>query len=151
MDPTGYYGSSGPSDKSRGVALALAIVLGVFGAHRFYTGKIGTGLLQLLTLGGLGIWYLYDVILIGAGQFRDADGRRVRLWDPEAPDALRAGVPEELLDELHALRADVEELNERMDFTERLLAQNRPETLGPGGGGGGGKGGGHASEFRSPR
>ncbi|MEP7324623.1 MAG: TM2 domain-containing protein, partial [Gemmatimonadota bacterium] len=49
------------SDKSRGVALALAIVLGVFGAHRFYAGKVGTGLLQLGTLGGLGIWYLYDV------------------------------------------------------------------------------------------
>ncbi len=136
MDPTGPYGSSGSSDKSRGVAMALAIVLGVFGAHRFYTGKIGTGLLQLLTLGGLGIWYLYDVILIGAGQFRDADGRRVRLWDPDG--ALSAhggpgpGIPEAVLDELHALRGDVEELNERMDFTERLLAQNRPETLGPG-------------------
>ena len=144
MDPTDYYGSSGPSDKSRGVALALAIVLGVVGAHRFYTGKIGTGILQLCTFGGLGMWTLYDVILIGAGQFRDADGRRVRLWDPEARDALRSGIPEEVLDELHALRGDVEELNERMDFTERLMAQNRPETLRPGGGTG------RASEFRTP-
>lgn len=139
MDPTGPYGtyrssgSSGPSDKSRGVALALAIVLGMFGAHRFYTGKIGTGLLQVCTFGGFGLWYLYDVILVGAGQFRDADGRLVRLWDPQIPDALRAGVPEEVLDELHALRLDVEELNERMDFTERLMARNRPESLGPGG------------------
>jgi hypothetical protein len=146
VDPTGPYGtygssgSSGPSDKSRGVALALAIVLGVFGAHRFYTGKIGTALLQLVTLGGLGIWYLYDVILIGAGQFRDADDRLVRLWDPQMPDALRSGVPEGVLDELHALRADVEELAERMDFTERLLSQSRPETLGPG----------HVSEYRTP-
>ncbi len=147
MDPTGPYGthgSSGPSDKSRGVALALALVLGMFGAHRFYTGKIGTGLLQLCTLGGLGIWYLYDLILIGAGQFCDADGHRVRLWDPEARPALRSGIPEEVLDELHALRGDVEDLNERMDFTERLMAQNRPETLGPGGGTR------RASEFRTP-
>lgn len=121
----------GGSDKSRGVALALAIVLGVFGGHRFYTGKVGTGILMLLTLGGLGIWYLYDVILIAAGQYRDAEGRRVLYWDPDMPEAQRLGIPEELLDELHALRADVDELHERLDFTERLLAQNRPESLGP--------------------
>jgi len=138
VDPTGPYdtygssGSASASDKSRGVALALALVLGVFGGHRFYTGKIGTGLLMIATLGGLGLWYLYDVILVGAGQFRDADGRLVRLWDPEPSQASRLGMPEAVLDELHALRADVEELHERLDFTERLLSQSRPETLGPG-------------------
>ena len=47
---------SGPSDKSRGVALALAIVLGVFGGHRFYVGKTGTGILMAATLGGDGLW-----------------------------------------------------------------------------------------------
>jgi hypothetical protein len=109
-----------PSDKSRGVALALAILLGVFGAHRFYAGKIGTGLLQLGTLGGLGIWYLYDVIMVGAGQFTDAEGRRISRWDPE-PD--QHSLPDQLMDELDALRSEVAELHERLDFTERLLTQ----------------------------
>jgi TM2 domain-containing membrane protein YozV len=115
-----------PSDKSRGVALALAMVLGPFGAHRFYLNKTGTGVLMLLTLGGFGIWYLYDLILVASGSFRDSEGRLVRLWDPE--EALPGGrVPSEVLDELDALRAQMAELAERVDFTERLLASPRPE------------------------
>jgi hypothetical protein len=113
------------SDKSRGVALALALVLGVFGAHRFYAGKIGTGLLQLGTLGGLGIWYLYDVILVASGQFRDIDDRRISRWDPEQRE--HGEISQEVLDELYALRNEVAELHERVDFTERLLAQPRRE------------------------
>ena len=46
--------SSDSSDKSRGVALALAVFLGVFGAHRFYVGKVNSGILMACTLGGLG-------------------------------------------------------------------------------------------------
>jgi hypothetical protein len=111
------------SDKSRGVALALAVLLGVFGAHRFYAGKIGTGLLQLGTLGGLGIWYLYDVILVAAGGFKDSEGRRISRWDPEERDTL--DLPEQVMEELDALRSEVAELAERVDFTERLLAQPR--------------------------
>jgi hypothetical protein len=111
-----------PSDKSRAVALALCVPLGVFGAHRFYVGKIGTGLLQLVTLGGLGLWYLYDLITIASGEFRDADGRRVTLWDPDDSHALAQSVPQELLDEVDALRHEVADLSERLDFTERLLA-----------------------------
>jgi hypothetical protein len=68
------------SDRSRGVALALAAAIGPFGAHRFYVGKIGTGLAMLCTLGGLGIWWIYDVITIAAGAFRDMDGKRVWQW-----------------------------------------------------------------------
>lgn len=108
------------SDKSRGVALALAVVLGVFGAHRFYAGKIGTGLLQLGTLGGFGIWYLYDVILVASGHFTDDEGRRISRWDPESRDP--GELSQEVLDELYALRAEVAELSERVDFTERLLS-----------------------------
>jgi TM2 domain-containing membrane protein YozV len=114
--------ASAPSEKSRAVALALCIPLGVFGAHRFYVGKIGTGLLQLCTLGGLGLWWLYDLITIASGEFRDVDGLRVRMWDPEDSPALGAGVPQELLDEIETLRHEVAELAERVDFTERLLA-----------------------------
>jgi TM2 domain-containing membrane protein YozV len=117
------------SEKSRAVALALCIPLGVFGAHRFYVGKIGTGLLQLVTIGGLGLWWLYDLITIASGEFRDAEGQRVRHWDPEEAHGLSGTVPGELLEEIDALRREVAELNERVDFTERLLAdpeRNRP-------------------------
>jgi hypothetical protein len=81
---------------------------------------------MLATVGGIGIWYLYDLILVASGDFRDVEGRRVALWDPQ--DASAGGVPEEVLEELHALRAEVAELSERVDFAERLLAQPRPES-----------------------
>lgn len=110
-----------PSDKSRAIALILALVLGVFGAHRFYVGKVGTGVLMLCTLGGFGIWYLVDVIMIASGGFRDAQGRLVRRWDPEEAEEL-LGVPQEIMDEIYALRHEVNELQERVDFTERLLS-----------------------------
>ena len=54
--------------------LLLCIFLGSFGAHRFYTKKIGTAILMLLTLGGCGIWYIIDLIMIITGKFKDADG-----------------------------------------------------------------------------
>lgn len=108
------------SDKSRAIALTLAGVLGVFGAHRFYVGKIGTGILMLCTMGGLGLWYVVDVIMIAAGGFRDAEGRLVRRWDPQDPDDL--GLPKEIMDEIYALRSEVNELHERVDFAERLLS-----------------------------
>jgi TM2 domain-containing membrane protein YozV len=112
-----------PSDKSRGVATALAALLGVFGAHRFYVGKTGTGVLMLCSVGGLGIWYLYDLILVVGGSFRDAQGRLVSRWDPEYTQ--RDGISTEVLEELAALRSEVSELAERLDFAERLLADPR--------------------------
>jgi TM2 domain-containing membrane protein YozV len=68
------------SPKSRLVAVLLCFFLGVFGAHRFYVGKIGTGILQILTLGGIGIWALIDLIMVTLGSFRDAERRRVFMW-----------------------------------------------------------------------
>jgi TM2 domain-containing membrane protein YozV len=73
------------SEKSRLAALLLCFFLGVFGVHRFYVGKVGTGLLQLVTLGGLGIWALIDLILIAVGSFRDKQGSRVFHWMEPAP------------------------------------------------------------------
>ena len=114
------------SEKSRGVALALAAVLGPFGGHRFYVGKVGTGVLMAATIGGLGLWWLYDLILVASGSFRDVNDRLVRRWDPE--EAPRGGpMPAEVMDELDLLRQQVAELAERVDFTERLLASPRPE------------------------
>jgi hypothetical protein len=114
-----------PSPRSRGVAFALAALLGPFGAHRFYVGKTGTAVLMLCTVGGLGLWYLYDLILVAGGSFRDIDGRLVSRWDPE--ETTRAeSVSAEVLEELSFLRSEVAELSERLDFAERLLAQPLP-------------------------
>ena len=113
-----------PSPKSRGVAFALAALLGPFGGHRFYVGKTGTAVLMLCTVGGLGLWYLYDLIMVAGGSFRDIEGRLVSRWDPE--EAHRDSVSAEVLEELSFLRSEVSELAERLDFAERLLAQPRP-------------------------
>jgi TM2 domain-containing membrane protein YozV len=58
----------------------LCFFLGVFGVHRFYAGKIGTGILQLVTLGGFGIWAYIDLIFIIIGAFTDKDGNKVTEW-----------------------------------------------------------------------
>ena len=71
---------SNVSDKSRLVALLFCVLIGFLGVHRFYVGKVGTGVLMALTLGGCGIWMLIDTILIGVGSFRDKDGKRVYRW-----------------------------------------------------------------------
>jgi TM2 domain-containing membrane protein YozV len=124
---------SNVSDKSRGVTLALASLIGPFGAHRFYVGKVSTGVLQLCTLGGLGIWWLYDWILVVAGGFRDADGRRVANWGEDERLMRRSDDPETnerlemILDEMDTMRDDMGELVERVDFMERMLANVRQQ------------------------
>ena len=69
------------SPKSRLGTLLFCIFLGLFGAHRFYVGKIGTGILTIVTFGGVcGVWPFVDLILIIIGAFRDKEGRRVLNW-----------------------------------------------------------------------
>ena len=63
------------SDKSWVVTLVLAIFLLV---HRFYVGKIGTGILYWLTAGGLGIWYIVDIVMILLDKFTDKEGRKLK-------------------------------------------------------------------------
>jgi hypothetical protein len=68
-------GQVGPvSDKEWLPALLLAFFVGCFGVHRFYTGHVGIGIVQLLTLGGCGIWALIDFIMIITGSFKDVNG-----------------------------------------------------------------------------
>lgn len=66
------------SEKSFVAVLLLCLLLGGLGVHRFYVGKVGTGVLMLLTLGGLGIWSLIDLILIAVGSFKDANGLPIK-------------------------------------------------------------------------
>ena len=60
--------------KSKVVAILLCLFLGVFGAHRFYVGKVGTGILMLLTGGIFGIWTFIDLLVLICGGFRDSNG-----------------------------------------------------------------------------
>lgn len=58
--------------------LLLCWFLGVLGVHRFYTGHTTIGVLQLLTLGGCGIWALVDLIIIASGNYKDSDGNPIK-------------------------------------------------------------------------
>lgn len=53
----------------------FSLFLGFLGVDRFYLGKVGTGILKLITVGGLGIWYLIDLILVLAGHTTDKKGQ----------------------------------------------------------------------------
>jgi TM2 domain-containing membrane protein YozV len=63
------------SDKKMVPAALLCFFLGGLGVHRFYVGKIGTGILMIFTLGGLGIWLIIDFIMILTGSFKDKEGK----------------------------------------------------------------------------
>ena len=73
-----YKPSDELSDKEFLPTLLLCLFVGMIGVHRFYVGKIGTGVAMIFTLGGLGIWVLVDFILICIGSFRDIEGRLVK-------------------------------------------------------------------------
>ena len=88
--------ATGISPKSRTVAALFAFFLGQFGAHRFYSNKIGTAVIMLVValvgwatlivlvgfafLAVVGIWNLIDFIMILAGKFKDKDGLLITTW-----------------------------------------------------------------------
>ena len=71
------------SPKSRLTTTLLCAIPGYFGIagiHRFYLGKIGTGILMLVTLGGLYIWTLIDFIFVVSGNMKDKEGKLIKKW-----------------------------------------------------------------------
>ena len=115
------------SRKSRIAAALLCFCFGLFGAHRFYVGKAGTGLLQLLTLGGIGIWTTIDLIFILIGSFRDFEGRRVFLWiEPEEEDEILQPVVERLekmeqrLNDMQDIILSLDDKLDRISFGKSL-------------------------------
>ncbi|MFP4401924.1 MAG: TM2 domain-containing protein [Candidatus Nanoarchaeia archaeon] len=59
-------------------AVLLSALVGTLGVDRFYMGYILLGILKLITLGGCGIWWLIDLILIVTDNLKDADGKYLR-------------------------------------------------------------------------
>ena len=69
------------SDKKRLPVLLMCLFLGLFGIHRFYVGKTRSGFWMFMTTGGLGLWVLYDLILILTGEFTDIQGKKIITWN----------------------------------------------------------------------
>ena len=83
-----HKGQAQQSNKSFLVTWLLSLLLGVLGVDRFYLGKVGTGLLKLVTFGGLGIWALIDLILILVNKTRDKQGLPLEGYDRHKKVAL---------------------------------------------------------------
>ncbi len=70
----------GTPEKSQTTTFVLSWLLGWLGIDRFYLGHTALGLVKLLTIGGLGIWYIVDLVLVGIGSMKDAKGNSLK-WD----------------------------------------------------------------------
>jgi len=71
---------SAVSDKKRLLTAILCLGFGIFGAHRFYAGKIKSAMVMLFTIGGLGIWCVIDTVIVLFGEFTDNEGRKIKEW-----------------------------------------------------------------------
>jgi len=117
------------SERSRSVALVLGLLGGVFGLHRFYVGRAQSAVAMVLTLGGMGIWWLYDMVTLVAGEFRDVDDLPLRNWHVAETvaggGATSSRQVQQLTEQMDQVQRQLGELAERVDFAERLLTQQR--------------------------
>ncbi|MEZ7993873.1 MAG: TM2 domain-containing protein [Candidatus Poseidoniaceae archaeon] len=65
------------SEKDWIITLVLAFLVGTFGIDRFYSGSILLGVLKLFTFGGLGLWWLIDLIMLVTGSYKDGNGNPI--------------------------------------------------------------------------
>jgi TM2 domain-containing membrane protein YozV len=70
-----------PSDKSRMTTLLLCVFAGFLGLHRFYVGRVGSGVLWLASFGLLSVGWIYDLVMVATGEFVDDQGKRVLYWE----------------------------------------------------------------------
>ena len=68
------------SKRSRLLAVILCLCFGIFGVHRFYAGKARSAKVMLFTIGGLGLWYVADIVLVLFGGLIDDEGKKIRRW-----------------------------------------------------------------------
>ena len=73
-----YHNAPRVSTRNKGVALLLCFFVGVFGAHQFYAGKVGMGILYFFTVGLFGFGVIVDFIKILLGSFRDVEGNFIK-------------------------------------------------------------------------
>jgi TM2 domain-containing membrane protein YozV len=78
--PVGYMTSDDANISEKQILPVVLFLILLPTVHRFYVGKIGTGILFFITIGGLGIWWIYDVILAVTGNFTDKQGRKIKRW-----------------------------------------------------------------------
>ncbi len=123
------------SDKDFIPTMLLCFFLGGLGIHRFFVGKTGTGILMLITFGGLGIWWLIDLIMIAIGSFTDIEGRAITYQSANtANTAPSTRVPEKVVEAPPAkdLPAEIEKLADLKDkgiITEEEFQQKKQELL----------------------
>lgn len=82
------YGAAGAPQKSFLATWLFALFLGTLGVDRFYLGKIGTGVLKLVTCGGAGIWALVDLVMVLIGNTRDKAGNPLAGYEDHKKIAL---------------------------------------------------------------